>query len=100
MTNEIRNLENVVHRRWYIEGHKNIIIYYPPSWSEYSLAVVLVKNENIGSSQDFIQNASFEGLKPQHVTYCLILVINIDRPDLPYHYIGLAEDLPQEAVEL
>ncbi|RYY02158.1 MAG: hypothetical protein EOO53_14075 [Gammaproteobacteria bacterium] len=99
LTNEIRNLENIVHRRWHIEGHKNIIIYYPPSWSEYSLAVVLVKNENVKSSQDFIQNALFEGLKPQHVTYCLILVINIDRPDIPYHYIGLAEDLPQEARE-
>jgi hypothetical protein len=93
LTNEIRNLENIVHRRWQIEGHKNIIIYYPPSWSEYSLAVVLVKNENIRRSQDFIQNASFEGLKPQHVRYCLILVINIDLPDLAYHYIGLAQDL-------
>jgi len=88
----IKDLSKVVNRTWQTEGHKNIAIYEPPESSEYALAVVLFKEENRDRRYEFIDHASVQGLEPGHVRYCLVIAINIDNDDLPYHYIALAEN--------
>jgi hypothetical protein len=92
----IKNLSKVVSRAWQVEGHKNIAVYEPPESSEYALAVVLFKQENRDRRYEFIDHASALGLEAEHVRYCLVLAINIDNDDLPYHYIALAEDRAAE----
>lgn len=87
----IKALTKVVNRTWQTEGHKNIIIHVPPESSEYALAVVLFKQENRDRRYEFIDHASALGLEPEHVKYFLVIAINIDDDDLPYHYIALAE---------
>lgn len=87
----IKDLSKVVNRTWQVEGHKNIAVYRPPESSEYALVVVLFKEENRDRRYEFIDHASALGLEPEHVRYCLIIAINIDLDDLPYHYIALAE---------
>lgn len=91
LTNYIKKLSKEVSKRWQVEGHKNIIIYSPPESSKYALAVVLFKNENSNRRYEFIEQAFALGAEPEHVKYCLVIAINIDRNDLPYHYIALAE---------
>lgn len=92
----IKDLSKVVNRTWQVEGHKNIALYRPPESSEYALAVVLFKEENRDRRYEFIDHASALGLEPEHVRYCLIIAINIDKDDLPYHYIALAENRDAE----
>lgn len=92
----IKHLSKVVNRTWQVEGHKNIAVYRPPESSEYALAVVLFKEENRDRRYEFIDHASALGLEPEHVRYCLIIAINIDKDDLPYHYIALAENRDAE----
>lgn len=92
----IKDLSKVVNRTWQVEGHKNIAVYRPPESSEYALAVVLFKEENRDRRYEFIDHASALGLEPEHVRYCLIIAINIDKDDLPYHYIALAENRDAE----
>lgn len=92
ISKNIKDLKRVVNRTWKQEGHKNISIYRPPETSEYAMAIVLFKDANRDKRDEFIQAASNFGLEPEHVRYCLVIAINIDRNDLPYHYIGLAED--------
>lgn len=92
----IKDLSKVVDRNWQIEGHKNIAVYGPPESSEYALAVVLFKEGNRDRRYEFIDHASALGLEPEHVKYCLVIAINIDDDDLPYHYIALAEKRDEE----
>ncbi|MCW8986486.1 MAG: hypothetical protein OQK75_02340, partial [Gammaproteobacteria bacterium] len=92
----IKDLSKVVNRTWQVEGHKNIAVYRPPESSEYALAVVLFKEENRDRRYEFIDHASALGLEPEHVRYCLVIAINIDKDDLPYHYIALAENRDAE----
>lgn len=87
----IKDLSKVVQRTWQVEGHKNILVYGPPESSAFSLAIVLFKNENRDKRYEFINHASVMGLESEHVRYCLVIAINIDNDDFPYHYIGLAE---------
>ena len=96
LTRYIKDLSKVVNRTWQVEGHKNIAVYRPPESSEYALAVVLFKEENRDRRYEFIDHASALGLEPEHVRYCLIIAINIDKDDLPYHYIALAENRDAE----
>lgn len=86
----IKDLSKVVNRTWQTEGHKNIAVYRPPESSEYALAVVLFKEENRDRRHEFIDHAFVLGLEPEHVRYCLVIAINIDNDDSPYHYIALA----------
>lgn len=88
----IKRQTRIVNRTWQAEGHQNLIIYSPPNSSEYALAVVLFKNENIDRRYEFIDHAYALGLEPQHVKHCLVIAFNIDRDDVPYHYIGIAEN--------
>ena len=88
----IKDLSKVVNRTWQAEEHKNIAVYNPPESSEYALAVVLFKDENRDRRYEFIDHASALGLEPEHVRYCLVIAINIDNDNLPYHYIALAEN--------
>lgn len=88
----IRQQTKVVNKTWQIKGHQNLIIYSPPNSSEYALVVVLFKNENIDKRYEFIDHACALGLEPQHVKHCLVIAFNIDQDDLPYHYIGIAEN--------
>lgn len=92
----IKDLSKVVNRTWQVEGHKNIAVYRPPESSEYALAVVLFKEDNRDRRDEFIDHASALGLEPEYVRYCLIIAINIDKDDLPYHYIALAENRDSE----
>lgn len=96
LTRYIKDLSKVVNRTWQVEGHKNIAVYRPPESSEYALAVVLFKEDNRDRRYEFIDHASALGLEPEHVRYCLIIAINIDKDDLPYHYIALAENRDAE----
>ena len=79
----------VVEKNWNVEGHKNTVVFVPPDHSEYALCYVLYKNCNSDRRDEFIANASEEGLAPGHVKYCLVVAKNIDQDDLPYHFIGL-----------
>lgn len=98
LVQHIKDLSKVVHRTWQSEGHKNIVIYRPPESSEYALAVVLFKDGNSDKRYDFIDHATALGLEPDHVKYSLIIAINIDNDDLPYHYIALAENRDDESL--
>ncbi|MBZ2189034.1 hypothetical protein K8B33_07990 [Alcanivorax sp. JB21] len=96
LTRYIKDLSRLVNRNWQVDGHKNIAVYRPPESSEYALAVVLFKEKNRDRRYEFIDHASALGLEPEHVRYCLIIAINIDKDDLPYHYIALAENRDAE----
>jgi hypothetical protein len=85
----IKDLSFVVKKNWQIEGHKNMLIYVPAQSSEYALAIVLYKNENRDRRNEFIQQAASSGVEPDHVKSCLVISINIDKNDSPYHTIGL-----------
>jgi hypothetical protein len=85
----IRDLTFAVNRTWLIEGHKNMLIYVPSKSSEHALAIVLFKNENKDRRHEFIEQAASNGVEPEHVKKCLVIGINIDRNDSPYHTIGL-----------
>jgi hypothetical protein len=85
----IRDLTFVVNRNWNVEGHKNMLIYEPSRSSEYALAIVLFKNENKDRRHEFIEIAAANGLEAEQVRACLVIGINIDRNDSPYHTIGL-----------
>ncbi|ODA22222.1 hypothetical protein [Photobacterium damselae] len=91
MVKHIEDLSKIVQRNWKIDGHKNSLIYSPPESSEYALAVVLFKNDNSEKRYDFIDNVSVMGLEPDHVKYCLVIAVNIDQEDYPYHFIALTE---------
>ncbi|MDG6778314.1 hypothetical protein QCB44_06325 [Thiomicrorhabdus sp. zzn3] len=91
LVRHIQDLSKVVDRRWQVEEHKNIIVYCPPNASEYALSIVLFKDGNQDRRYEFIEHASKLGLEPEHVKYCLVIAINIDRRDIPYHYISLVE---------
>ncbi|ADE15386.1 hypothetical protein Nhal_2298 [Nitrosococcus halophilus Nc 4] len=97
LVQHIKDLSKVVHRTWQSDDHNNIVIYKPPESSEYALVVVLFKDENRDKRYEFIDHASALGLEPNHVKYCLIIAINIDNDDLPYHYIALAENRDSES---
>ncbi|AKR43755.1 hypothetical protein [Methylophilus sp. TWE2] len=85
----IRELTFVVNRNWHVEGHKNMLIYEPSQSSEYALAIVLFNNENKARRHEFLDIAAANGLKADHVRTCLVIGINIDKKDSPYHTIGL-----------
>jgi hypothetical protein len=85
----IRAQERVVQSSWMIEGHNNIIVYGPPTSSEYALCYILYKNSNSEKKDVFIENAAQLGLEPDHVKTCLVIARNIDSNDLSYHFIGL-----------
>lgn len=88
MSKHIEDLSKIVQRTWQIEGHKNSLIYSPPESSEYALAVVLFKDANGDRRYEFIENAYLMALEPEHVKYCLVIAVNIDCSDFPYHYIA------------
>lgn len=92
----IKDLSKAVQKTWQVEGHKNILVYGPPESSAFSLAIVLFKNENRYMRYEFINQASVMALEPEHVKYCLVIAINIDNDDLPYHYIALSESQDAE----
>jgi len=96
LTIYIRDLSKIVNRTWKIEGHKNIVVYVPPASSEYALVYILYKDSNADRRDEFIEQASFLGLEPNHVKSCLIIAKNIDRNDLPYHFIALVEPADDE----
>lgn len=87
----IKELTFVVNRNWHVEGHKNMLIYEPSQSSEYALAIVLFKNQNKDRRHEFIDIAAANGLEAKHVRSCLVVGINIDRNDSPYHAIGLID---------
>lgn len=87
----IKDLSKKVNKTWQVEGHQNIAVYVPPESSEYALAVVLFKNENRNKRHEFVENASFLGLEPEHVRYCVVIAINIDNDEIPYQYIAVVE---------
>ncbi|WP_311567188.1 hypothetical protein [Photobacterium arenosum] len=91
MSRHIEDLSKIVQRTWRKEGHKNSLIYSPPESSEYAMAIVLFKDANRDRRYEFIENAYLMALEPEHVKYCLVIGINIDRSDLPYHYIAFTE---------
>lgn len=86
----IEDLSKVVQRTWQKEGHKNSLIYSPPESSEYALAIVLFKDVNADRRYEFFESANLKALEPKHVKYCLVIGVNIDSNDLPYHYIAFS----------
>lgn len=83
-------LERNVHKNWNKKGHKNMIVLSPSASSEYSLCVVLYKNNNAESRDMFINEGVESALKPDHIKQCLVIAKNIDEPELAYNFIGLA----------
>lgn len=89
LTSFINEIIPEVNSTWQVDGHRNIIVYSPPSFSEYALCYVLFKDTNIDKRYYFFEQASRYGLEPEHVKYCLVIGKNIDKDDLPYHFIAL-----------
>ncbi len=85
----IRVQERVVQSSWMTEEHNNVIVYGPPTSSEYALCYILYKNGNSEKRDAFIENSVKLGLEPDHVKTCLVIARNIDKNDLSYHFIGL-----------
>jgi len=88
----IIDFTKIVNRTWEKVGHKNMIILCPHETSEYALAIVLYKDSNSELRDQFIHEASFQALEPNHVKQCLLIAKNIDKNDLPYHFIGLMQE--------
>jgi hypothetical protein len=91
ITDQVKRQTKVVRKKWKEDGHKNIVICHPPRSSSYSLAWVLITNENLDKRDYFIEQASFLGLEQSHVKTCLIISTNIDTPEEAYNFIGLFE---------
>lgn len=81
-----------VHKNWKKERHKNLLIYKPYSNSQFSFAYVLYKEGNKYKRDDFIEEASIQALKFDHVKTCVLIARNIDKNDSPYHFIALAAE--------
>jgi len=92
LTSNIRDLTRIVNRGWKKEGHKNMIIFVPAESSEYALVYVLYKNSNASRRDEFIEHATYHGLKSEHVKRCLVIAKNIDNDSLPYQFIALVEN--------
>ena len=92
ITKFIKGLAISVNKNWKTEGHKNIAVYCPAGSSEYALAIVLFKNGNSSRRDEFVNQAFESGLQPEHVKYCLVIAMNIDKSDMPYHFIGLTDN--------
>ena len=86
----IKANKKIVNRTWEKEGHRNTIIYVPPTCTDMSFVYLLFKNGNSERRDEFIQNAISLGLEEDHVERCLIIAKNIDDDNVPYHFIALA----------
>ena len=89
LSKSIKKQKKIVNRLWKNDGHENIIVLIPAFSSEYALTYVLFKNENSNRKNEFIDHATNLGLDPNHVNCCLVIAKNIDKDDLPYHFIGI-----------
>ena len=84
-------LKKNVRKNWMVEGHDNILVYVPPKASEYALCYIIYNNKNSSRRNEFIEEASRQGLEADHVKQCLVIAKNMDMDDLEYHFIGLME---------
>lgn len=84
-------IEKNVRRKWKEEGHENMLIYSPPKASHYALAYVMFKDQNEDRRIEFIEHAAALALEPSHVKHVVVIGKNIDRNDVAYHTICLAE---------
>lgn len=89
LTKMIARLKKNVLKNWAIEGHKNIVVFAPPKASEYALCYVIYNDQNVDRRKEFIEEAAFNGLAPEHVKQCLVIAKNMDKRDVSYHSIGL-----------
>lgn len=88
--NLLNKLKKNVRKSWMKPGHENTIVYVPPLSSKYAFSFVIFCDENKEKRQDFLEEAIANGLEAEHVEHCLGIGINIDRNDLPYALIGVA----------
>lgn len=86
----IKELAPIVHKRWEIEGHKNMIILKPTESPIYALVIVLLKDGNMNRRYEFINHATLVALEESNAKSCLTIAINLDMPEQAYHYIALA----------
>jgi hypothetical protein len=91
ISKQVKVLSKIVHREWKTEGHTNSLIYRPPMSSDYALAIVLWKDPNCDRRYEYIKNAYLNSLEPKHTKFCLVIGVNIDTDNSPYHYIALME---------
>lgn len=87
----VQRYKKIVQKSWQHEGHKNIIIAYPLYNSNFALAIVLYKDGNAQKKQNFIDNAALSAFEKKDINKCIVIAINIDHPELAYHFIGLLE---------
>lgn len=95
-TRAVKSLTKVVKKNWSIEGHKNIVLYCPPEYSEYALAIVLFNDRNREKRYEFIEHAQSLCLEPKQVKFGLVIAKNIDQPEKAYHYISIFEKAEDE----
>ena len=88
---DLQRLSRVVNRRWKEPKHVNSLRLHSNCCKKYSLVLFLFKEANADLRKDFVNQAASYGLDIEGVEQCLVIGINIDRKDSPYHIIGLAE---------
>ncbi|ADP11410.1 hypothetical protein EJP617_17290 [Erwinia sp. Ejp617] len=67
----------------------NSLIYNPPAGYNTALAIVLLKSEYYERRHESYASAADSAMEDLTVKQCLVIGINIDLDDAPYHFIGL-----------
>jgi hypothetical protein len=79
-----------VRKNWMVENHENVLMFIPPSNSEYALCYLAYNDKNQEKRYNFAENASLHTFEKQHVKYCLVIGKNIDSKNV-YDFIGIYE---------
>jgi len=78
LASKVLKLKTVVQKQWKKEGHKNTLIYIPPSNTSIALCYVGYNNFNKDKKYIFVENAAATALENEHVLECVVIGKNID----------------------
>jgi len=88
----IIKLERNVRKNWRQYEHKNSLILIPPKASKYALCIVLYLDENSELKKEYFESSAIQALiEKEHVQQCLVIGMNIDHKNIPYHFIAVME---------
>ncbi len=90
ISSKIIEIKKNVKKHWMKKGHKNILLFIPPSNSEYAFCYFAYNNQNKEKRYDYAKWAAEEAFENEHINYCLVIGKNIESSNV-YDLIVLYE---------